>query len=502
MLALQPVNAVAQEARRADAGFSFAVYGDSRSMMCLPYKADQEAEARRLMVETFELMFPKKASEEVVKKNVKLVYDPVTHELAQIVMPFMTMSKRTTLTFDKGWVTKASVEDVKMLPGVHRTIFELPGGEWVDHEVVQSVKNGRAKFVLSTGDLVFWGMQASTPSDNPYWRRVDDEVIKQLPPPDDQMRAAGLGGRLFLALGNHEVWGDPRAEGVLSVLPYLKQLGISDKQLIYKFDYNGARFIFLWTGKDDERLPTAWGATRPTYEEQIKQLKLWMNEAKAAGIRKVFVSFHHPVFARSGMGALPEAQNPHKIFASYAKDLDIVVFNGHVHTTEIYDVDGVKYLLLGGGAAEQYPILPGRTSLKVPANYPPDLYWKGQPPQEEYNYVLVDVEPGQKTKFTLNRFRPWSAKPFETVELWNCGTTPKREPTGKLRHRSSSGVSSNCGRLLGRFTAGQCAGRSGWIRFQHRGGVRGEFGIPARRQRAKRVRAAGKGVNFHHHCKC
>ena len=161
--------------------------------------------------------------------------------------------------------------------------------------------------------------------------------------------------------------GDPRAEGVLSVLPYLKQLGISDKQLIYKFDYNGARFIFLWTGKDDERLPTAWGATRPTYEEQIKQLKLWMNEARAAGIRKVFVSFHHPVFARSGMGALPEAQNPHKIFASYAKDLDIVVFNGHVHTTEIYDVDGVKYLLLGGGAAEQYPILPAaRASRSLP----------------------------------------------------------------------------------------------------------------------------------------
>jgi len=40
----------------------------------------------------------------------------------------------------------------------------------------------------------------------------------------------------------------------------------------------------------------------------------------------------------------------------------------------------------------------------VPTDYPPDLYWKGQPPKEEYNYVLVDVEPGQKTKFTLNRF--------------------------------------------------------------------------------------------------
>jgi hypothetical protein len=28
------------------------------------------------------------------------------------------------------------------------------------------------------------------------------------------------------------------------------------------------------------------------------------------------------------------------------------------------------------------------------------------------------VRPGEKTKFTLNRFRPWAAKPFESVELY------------------------------------------------------------------------------------
>jgi len=106
------------------------------------------------------------------------------------------------------------------------------------------------------------------------------------------------------------------------------------------------------------------------------------------------------------------------VIASYARDLDVVVFNGHVHTTEIYDVDGVKYLMLGGGGAEQDPILPGRTSIRVPPDYPPDLYWKGQPPQEEYNYCLVDVEPGQKIRFTLNRLRPWSSEPFGTVALF------------------------------------------------------------------------------------
>ena len=107
-----------------------------------------------------------------------------------------------------------------------------------------------------------------------------------------------------------------------------------------------------------------------------------MDEAKANGIGKAFVVFHYPVFARSGLGPIPAPDNPHKLIASYAKDMEVVVLNGHVHTTEIYDVDGVKYLMLGGGGAEQDPILPGRTSIKVPADYPPDLYWKGQPPQE------------------------------------------------------------------------------------------------------------------------
>src|SRR5712692_1680356 len=105
---------------------------------------------------------------------------------------------------------------------------------------------------LHTGDLVWWGLQGSTSFDNPYWQLVNEDVLKQLPAPDSQMRAAGLAGRVFPAVGNHEVWYDPNAEGLLTAFPYLKQLGVSDKQLIYKFDYNGARFIFLWTGKYEE----------------------------------------------------------------------------------------------------------------------------------------------------------------------------------------------------------------------------------------------------------
>jgi hypothetical protein len=151
----------------------------------------------------------------------------------------------------------------------------------------------------------------------------------------------------------------------------------------------------------------------------MTQLKRWLDEAKDKGMKKTFIVFHYPVFCRAGLGPIPQPDNPHKVIAAYAKDMEVIVFNGHVHTTELYDVDGVKYLLLGGGGAEQDPILPGRTSIKVPADYPPELYWKGKPPQEEYNYVLVDVGPGEKTKFNLTRYRPGSAEPFATETLFS-----------------------------------------------------------------------------------
>ena len=39
-----------------------------------------------------------------------------------MVMPYMTASEVTTLKFDQGWVTEASVEDEELLPGVSRTM--------------------------------------------------------------------------------------------------------------------------------------------------------------------------------------------------------------------------------------------------------------------------------------------------------------------------------------------------------------------------------------------
>jgi len=62
----------------APAAFSFDVYGDSRSMMYLPYQKDQEAEAHELMVDMFSLVLPEKVSQEMVNKYVKPTTPPIT----------------------------------------------------------------------------------------------------------------------------------------------------------------------------------------------------------------------------------------------------------------------------------------------------------------------------------------------------------------------------------------------------------------------------------------
>ena len=420
-------NASAQKsASTSNSGFSFDVFGDSRTMQYLPYKEADEQEARKLMVDMFKLVLPEKVAEAIVQKDVKLIYDSSSHELIEIVMPFETSSEVMTLTIDKGWVTSASVEDIKLLPGVHRTMYRVEGGRWVAKEVTSDVRDGKAKFILNTGDLVWWGMQADKPSNNPYWKIFKKDILRRLPAPDEEMKKAGLEGRLFVGPGNHEVWADSTAEGLRATLPYLSKLGLSRDNFVYKFDFRGTRFIFLWTGPYDYRQPSSWTGARPPYAEQMVQLTRWLDEAKSTGIKNVFIAFHDPVICRAGMGPIPEAQNPRKLFAPYAKDLDIVVFNGHVHTTELFQADGVKYFVLGGGGAEQDPILPGRTKIKnLPADYPADLYWKGEPPKEEYNYLRVEVIPGKPTKFTINRFRPQSAEPFESIEVFNSNVRAK-----------------------------------------------------------------------------
>ena len=417
-----PLGTAGTAVAQSDKGFTFVAYGDSRSMMYLPYTKAETAKIHSALVNIFTLILGERVAEEIVQKDVKLSFDPKTGALTIVEMPFLTKSEIARLSFQDGWVTEASVEDIKLAPGVRTVMYRNYGGDWVGNSVAREMETGVPKFVVNTGDVVWWGAQGRTIKDSPYWKRMNDLLFSHLAPPDAEMKAAGLEGRYFPSVGNHEVWDDPQIEGLLSVAPYLKKLGVTPEKMIYHFDFGGARFIYLWSGKADRFAPSGWDSTQPVYKEQLAQMITWLDEAKAKKIRNVFVIFHNPVYNRAGFAPIPEDTNPHATLASYAKDFaEIIVFNGHVHTTEHFDVDGVQYFVLGGGGAEQDPVLPGRTSIPRPADYPPDLYWNGKPPIEEYNYFTFNVKPGEKSKVTINRFRPTSATPFEEVTLLKGG---------------------------------------------------------------------------------
>ena len=51
-------------------------------------------------------------------------------------------------------------------------MFRLHGGEWVAREIAKDVQKERAKFILNTGDMVWWGRQGAAPSENP-WHLAD-----------------------------------------------------------------------------------------------------------------------------------------------------------------------------------------------------------------------------------------------------------------------------------------------------------------------------------------
>ena len=108
--ALLPIAApaIAQQASRST-GFSFVACGDTRPMMYLPYKEGQP-DLVNFFVEMFGLIMPEKVAAELVQKDVKMIFDPVTKEVIRIIMPFVSRSEVMTLSVDQGWVTEASVE--------------------------------------------------------------------------------------------------------------------------------------------------------------------------------------------------------------------------------------------------------------------------------------------------------------------------------------------------------------------------------------------------------
>ncbi|MDH3349032.1 MAG: metallophosphoesterase [Desulfobulbaceae bacterium] len=377
--------------------FSFTVFGDSRLPGNMNFSQDQcnidgpldqyiRANFMGKTVSDFALSFNKGGK--LVKLRV-----PKDGELY----------KEITLDTN-GWPKK--IIDTSKTPSL--TLIE-EGQVWVYDSVIDSVAGESSEgFVLHTGDISYNGYYGTDPS-SVYWAEFKARLLDRLPSGTPK----GLVGRFFPAVGNHETWLDPEMKGLRSTVPYLKKLKVTADNHMYTFDYSGSRFIFLDTGGYNP--PAGWSDdSKPNYTDQMTQMTIWLAEAQKKNISHVFIALHKPLFCSAGHGHLSADKNPHNILKWFAaaKDhpLDITVFSGHVHSSEMYYKDNIRYMVLGGGGADQ--VYSVNECAKDDQYCQDELYWAGKKRVMEYNYLTVAVD-DYDIFFKMNRWRP-QANGFET----------------------------------------------------------------------------------------
>jgi hypothetical protein len=382
----------------AAAPFSFVAMGDTRTEPYLTGGMGQAGGMEKVLKERYH------------DRPVRLFFDPAGLELerAEIQGP----SSIRTIYYRNGWPRTI----VKAGNGQSRVIMRDSGRKWVFNRIVSSIHRGAADpaygalFVIHCGDIPVFGYQGATLDESPYWQLFDDELLSRLPPPG---KSLGLPGRVLAAVGNHETWHDEKINGFLTTLPWLKALGVSENRRIYSVTFRNCRFIFLDTGGSKTgAYGKTWTSEYPDFSAQMAFLNDELKTAEKTGADHVFVVYHKPSFVKVGHDPLPMDQNPHTVIKEFAKNLNIVVFNSHTHTTEHYLVDGVNYLVLGAGGAPQ--------AFDLTANPSPEteLYWKGRNRVEEYNYLKVTVD-GPNIKGIIHRFRPTDTmKPLGVVAIF------------------------------------------------------------------------------------
>lgn len=383
--------------RRYPKKFSFIVLGDTRTE---PYMIGGKKQ-----VQSMKTLLKKRYN----KKHIRLFFDPTGLELRRAEV-FDDEDSKLILYYLGGWPHFI----VETSSGKSQVIMRDTGRKWVFDRIVASIKKGAtgmaggALFLVHGGDIPVFGFQGTRLDESPYWQLFEDELLKQLPPPD---RNLGLPGRVLAAVGNHETWGDEELSGLMTTMPWLKDLGLSRDRRVYSVPFENCQFIFLDSGGYSSN-GEAWTSIYPDFEGQMDFLVSELERAKKKGIDHVFIVYHKPSFAKASHDPLPARQNPHKFIRQFSKDLNIVVFNSHNHTTEHYFVDGVRYLVLGAaGAPQKFKLTENRLPVK-------EYYWQGKSRVEEYNYLQVEVE-GPHIKGLIHRFRPTSTEnPMSVVEVF------------------------------------------------------------------------------------
>ncbi len=222
--------------------------------------------------------------------------------------------------------------------------------------LAQKVAEEKPDILLLTGDMPFHG---SDPAD---WKIYSEETAAWT-----QQRL-----RIYPTIGNHERLPDPQRglENYFAAYPQI------DHHAWYSVQLGN---IYLITLDTSSLLNRGW-EQRIWLESQLAHLP--------ASADFVFFLFHVPLVSdlqTAFVLGIPDAGTldlRHELEARAARShAKFVIFNGHIHNYERFDMNGIMHVISGGGGARPYPIfIRGDQDLYHARTYP------------NFNYVVITLQ--------------------------------------------------------------------------------------------------------------
>ena len=117
---------------------------------------------------------------------------------------------------------------------------------------------------------------------------------------------------------------------------YFRIFHLPNNERWYSFDYGNAHFVCLQIDGHGNANPGS---------EQYQWVE---NDLASSDKPWKFVFFHYPPFSYGPVGSKPEARHVQSLFARYGVDM---VFSANDRNYQRFVVDGVTYIVTGGGAA-------------------------------------------------------------------------------------------------------------------------------------------------------
>jgi acid phosphatase type 7 len=221
--------------------------------------------------------------------------------------------------------------------------------------LAQKVGEERPDILLLTGDMPFHGSSLQD------WKVYRQETSLWT---EEQLR-------IYPTIGNHEGLPDP-VKGLANYFAAYPQI---ESHSYYSVQLGN---IYLITLDSSTFLSKGW-EQRQWLDAQLAHLP--------ASADFVFFLFHVPLVSDLQTAFMLGIPDPNAVglrheLEQYAarSHAKFVVFNGHIHNYERFDIDGVMHVITGGGGARPYPIfIRGDQDLYRARTYP------------NFNYLVITI---------------------------------------------------------------------------------------------------------------